>query len=149
MVRVSLDTSVLVYAEGFGDAVRCRRARELVGSLPVSALVVPVQCLGELHRVLTGTMGRTPRSAQQAILDWTETARTADTTHTAMMAATQLACDHSVSWWDALILAVSAEARCRVLLSEDFQHGFLWQGTVILSPFRDETVQSLQELLDV
>ena len=147
MVRIALDTSVLVYAEGFGDAVRGHRARQIVGALPVSALVVPVQCLGELHRVLTGKMGRTPRSAQQAILDWTQSALTADTTHTAMMAATHLACDHSVSWWDAVILAVSAEARCRALLSEDFHHGFRWQGTVVLNPFREETDESLRALL--
>ena len=29
-MRVALDTNLLVYAEGLGDAVRCRQASELI-----------------------------------------------------------------------------------------------------------------------
>jgi predicted nucleic acid-binding protein len=33
------------------------------------------------------------------------------------------------------MLAVAAQAGCRVLLSEDMQHGFTWRGATIRDPF--------------
>jgi len=37
--------------------------------------------------------------------------------------------------WDALILAVAAENRCRLLLSEDLHDGFIWRGVTVVDPF--------------
>ena len=37
--------------------------------------------------------------------------------------------------WDALILSVAADHKCRLLLSEDFQHGFTWRGVTVVDPF--------------
>jgi hypothetical protein len=34
MVRIALDTNVMAYAEGVGDARRCKAARNLVARLP-------------------------------------------------------------------------------------------------------------------
>ncbi len=39
------------------------------------------------------------------------------------------------SWWDAQILAAALLSGCGKLLSEDFQHGLVVDGTVILNPF--------------
>ena len=38
--------------------------------------------------------------------------------------------------WDALILSVAADQKCRMLLSEDFQQGFTWRGVTVLNPFQ-------------
>jgi len=32
-------------------------------------------------------------------------------------------------------MSVAAEHRCRLLLSEDFQNGFTWQGVTVINPF--------------
>ena len=40
---------------------------------------------------------------------------------------------------DALIVSVCAESKCRVLLSEDMQHGFAWGGVTIVNPFTHPT----------
>jgi predicted nucleic acid-binding protein len=37
--------------------------------------------------------------------------------------------------WDGLILSVAAEARCRILLSEDLQHDFTWRGVTVVNPY--------------
>ena len=66
MARVALDTNVLVYAEGVGDARRCKAARQLISRLPPQLVVLPAQVLGELHRVLVGKAGRTPVDAREA-----------------------------------------------------------------------------------
>lgn len=69
------------------------------------------------------------------LLDWRTQFGQRATTVSAFDAATTLAADHGLTIWDAVILAVAAEAECRLLLSEDMQHGFLWRGVTIVNPF--------------
>lgn len=135
MSRIALDTNILAYAEGVGDAKRCKAARELVARLPGHRVVIPAQTLGELHRVLTGKAGRAANDAKLAILSWADAYEVADSTFDAMRAALDLAADHQIPIWDALILAVAASQQCRLLLSEDFQHGFTWNGVTVVNPF--------------
>jgi predicted nucleic acid-binding protein len=52
-----------------------------------------------------------------------------------MLAATDLATDHRLSIWDAVILSAAADSGCRLLLSEDLQDGFTWQGVTVANPF--------------
>ncbi len=54
-MRVALDTNLLVYAEGFGDRDRVLRSRGLLEQLAIADVVIPVQCLGELFRLLDST----------------------------------------------------------------------------------------------
>jgi predicted nucleic acid-binding protein len=135
MVRIALDTNVMAYAEGAGDARRCKAARNLIARLPGHLIVVPAQALGELQRVLVGKAGRAPAEARAAILSWADAFDVADSTFEAMRAALDLAADHQMPIWDALILSVAADQKCRLLLSEDFQHGFTWRGVTVLNPF--------------
>jgi len=136
MFRIALDTNVIAYAEGAGDARRCKAARDLVARLPGHLAVVPAQVLGELHRVLVGKTGRAAAAAKIAILGWADAFDVADSTLEAMRAALDLATDHQMPIWDALILSVAADQKCRMLLSEDFQHGFTWRGVTVLNPFQ-------------
>ena len=89
-MKVALDTNVLVYAEGWGDAERCQRARELMARLAPGDVVIPVQVLGELQRVLTSKARRTAQQARNAIQSWCDTFDIADTTLAAMQAAQHL-----------------------------------------------------------
>jgi len=41
-----------------------------------------------------------------------------------------------LSWYDSLILAAAAEAKCAVLYTEDLQHGAAINGVRIENPFR-------------
>ncbi len=42
---------------------------------------------------------------------------------------------HSVSWWDALIVAAAQTCECKVLLTEDLQHGHEFGTVRVLNPF--------------
>jgi len=42
---------------------------------------------------------------------------------------------HRLSFWDSLILRMTKQAGCRVLLTEDLQHGQLIDGIRIVNPF--------------
>jgi predicted nucleic acid-binding protein len=134
-MRVALDTNVLVYAEGLGDEVRCQLAGELIAKLNPTDSIVAVQVLGELSRVLTSKMKKSGSEVRELLLSWSDGMVVADTTWTAFQSSMDLSVDHQISMWDALILAVAAENKCRLLLSEDFQNGFTWGGVTVVNPF--------------
>ena len=41
-----------------------------------------------------------------------------------------------LSWWDALIVAAAQSAQCALLLTEDLQHGQMFDGVQVINPFR-------------
>jgi predicted nucleic acid-binding protein len=52
--------------------------------------------------------------------------------------ALELARDSTLSFYDALVIAAAADARCRVLLTEDPQHGRQFGGVTVENPFLEE-----------
>ncbi len=141
---VAIDTNVLAYAEGAGDERRRKAAIELMTRLPETAVILPVQVLGELYRVLVGKLRQPAARAHEAVLQWSDTFAVRDSTWSALQSALDLSKAHGLSIWDSLVLSVAAEQRCRVLLSEDLQDGFTWRGTTVVDPFK----QPAHPLLD-
>jgi predicted nucleic acid-binding protein len=133
--RVALDTNILVYAEGLNGDTKKQAALDLVQKLPQDLLVLPVQTLGELFHVLVRKGGRSSVDARAAILSWQDSFPVVETSAKVMIAATDLAAQHQLSIWDAVILAAAADAGCRLLLSEDMQDGFTWTGVTVANPF--------------
>lgn len=146
-MKVALDTNVLAYAEGINSADKRDAALELVRNLPQEAIVIPVQVLGELFNVLVRKAGKSRADAREALLSWRDSFPVAETTSEAMLAATDLAIDHQLSIWDAVILAVASQAGCRLLLSEDLHDGFTWGGVTVVSPFASPRHVLLEALL--
>lgn len=132
---ICLDTNVLAYAEGVDDAVRQARALQIIRSPALGRPIVPVQVLGELYRVLTKKAKWPAPIARERLMSWSDATTVRDTTAKALLSAVDLAADHKLSIWDAIILAVAAEAGCRLLLSEDLQQGFTWHGVTVVNPF--------------
>lgn len=135
-VLVAIDTNVLAYAEGAGDEARRASATALMARLPDSAVILPVQVLGELYRVLVGKLRQPATQAREAVLQWSDAYTVRDSSWSALQSAFDLAAAHGLSIWDSLILSVAAEQRCRLLLSEDLQDGFTWRGTTVVNPFK-------------
>lgn len=135
-MRVALDTNILAYAEGIGDAARRDGAIVLMKHLPPEHVLLPVQSLGELYRVLTSKAKRSSSSARDSVQQWADSFDVADTTWSAFQSAFDLTVDHGLHIWDALILAVAGENKCRILLSEDLQHGFTWRGVTVVNPYQ-------------
>lgn len=44
-------------------------------------------------------------------------------------------------------MAVAAENRCRLLLSEDLQNGFIWRGLTVVNPFSEPLSPPLENIL--
>ena len=126
--------------------MRFRRIRFISG-LPVASIVLPVQALGELFNVLVLKAKRPATNARAAILGWRDAYAAIDTSSAVMLSAADLATDHHLRIWDAVILSASAEAGCRLLLSEDLQEGFTWRGVTVTNQFAATPHALLKTLL--
>ena len=146
-MRVARDTNILAYAEGVNGPDMKRTALDLVLKLPEDAVLLPVQCLGELFHLLVRKAGRTPAKARAAILSWRDAFPLIETSPEVLSAAADLATDHQLSIWDAVILSATAEAGCRLLLSEDLLEGFTWKGVTVTNPFSATKHELLAALL--
>lgn len=142
-MRVALDTNILAYAEGINGAARKTEALGLIHQLPGDSVMLPVQTLGELFQLLVRKANRTAAQARNAILGWRDAFPLAETSEGVIIAAAELSCSHHIGIWDAVILASAAEGGCRLLLTEDLQEGFTWNGVTVTNPF----AKSLHPLL--
>jgi predicted nucleic acid-binding protein len=147
-VRVALDTNILAYAEGVNGAPMKKAALQLLEKLPEGATVLPVQTLGELFSLLVRKAGRTAAQARAAMLTWRDAYPLIETSPGVMLAAADLATDHQLAIWDAVVISAAAEAGCRLLLSEDLNPDFTWKGVSITNPFATPKHDLLAALLD-
>lgn len=134
-MNVAVDTNVLAYAEGMNGTSRKETALQVLEHLSPESTFIPVQVLGELFAVLVRKAGWSRTKAGAAILSWGDAFPLIDSSNDVLLAATDLASAHQVGFWDAVILSAAADARCRLLLSEDLQEGFTWRGVSVTNPF--------------
>ena len=150
MTRVAIDTNILAYLAGVAhveaDDAKVERARALIEDMSAATLVAPVQALGELFVVLRRA-GLPAEKARETIADLIETFETPASEPRTALGALDLAVDHKLQFWDALIFTAAADAGCTLLLSEDMQHGFVSRGMTVLNPFAEPTHPKLAALL--
>jgi predicted nucleic acid-binding protein len=79
--------------------------------------------------------------------EWRSVFEVVGTTPEIFAQAVDLAVDHRLNIWDAVIFAVASSAGCRLLLSEDMQDGFTWAGVTVVNPFAAKRHPLLLSLL--
>lgn len=134
---IFVDTNVLVYVRDRTDEAKQRMAAEWMTALWESRLGrVSVQVLQEYYVTLTRKL-QPARDAEDvredviALSAWRPVTIDLDMIERAWELQERFA----FSWWDSLIVAAAAAARCRYLLSEDLQDGLVVDGLTIVSPF--------------
>jgi predicted nucleic acid-binding protein len=110
-------------------------ATTLISSIPDSSVLLPAQALAELFHVLVRKLRRKPEEARKAVRFWQDSYPVIATTEGVLTRAFDLAVDHGLATWDAVILGAASLAGCRVLLSEDMHDGFTWGGVTVANPF--------------
>jgi predicted nucleic acid-binding protein len=148
VINIAIDTNVLVYAEDVHEGWKRTAALDVLEGAPRETTLIPVQVLGELYRVLTGKVRRSPRKAQAAVHAWGDSYPIIESSPSILLAALDLAVEHQFHIWDAIILAAAADAGCRLLLSEDLQDGFSWRGVTVTNPFAKPRHMLLEALLN-
>ncbi len=126
---------------------RKKTALEIIEKLPADSTFLPVQVLGELFHVLVRKAGRRPERARAAILSWQDAFPLIETSPAVLVAAVDLAAHHGLGIWDSIIFSAAA-AGCRLLLSEDLQAGFTWNGVTVANPFSPAKHELLAALLE-
>jgi predicted nucleic acid-binding protein len=129
-VNAFFDTNILVYAQQAG--AKATLAQNLVDQ----GGKISAQVLNELANVLSRKLGRSWSDIELVLADADNALGptlplTAQTSRTAVA----LARDHSLNFYDALIIASAIEAGCDTLYSEDLQHGRRFGSLVIANPF--------------
>lgn len=146
-MNVAIDTNVLAYAEGLNDETKRGVAVDLLERLVPESTLLPVQVLGELFHVLVRKAKRSKATASDAVLSWGDAFPLIESTGDVLLAATDLTRAHQFGLWDALILSAAADAKCRLLLSEDLQDGFTWRGVTVANPFAPDRHPLLEALV--
>ncbi len=151
-MRIALDSNILVYSAGVfkveADRTKKAEIRSILEALSESAaLVCPLQTLGEAYNVMRRS-GRPREQCREKLLEWRSQFETVPSSADAFLHAIDLATDHGLQFWDALILNVAAEAKCEFLLSEDMQPGFHWRGITVANPFAETLDKRLARLIE-
>ena len=133
--RSFFDTNVLVYADDKAAPAKQRRALELVAEHRRAGTgVLSLQVLQEYFVTVTRKLlvdARIARRKVELLAEFDVAApELAD-----ILAAIDLHRLHGLSFWDALVVRSAKQAGCRVLLTEDFQHGREMEGLRIVNPF--------------
>jgi len=131
-----VDTNVLLYAFDDSEPLKQQRARDVITD-PDLRLVVSTQVLNEFYVNATRKI-EPPLTLEEARL---ATARFLDlptvvTDAALIRSALELHAHHPISYWDALIVAAAATARCDRILTEDLADGDTIAGVRIENPFR-------------
>jgi predicted nucleic acid-binding protein len=150
-VRIAFDSNFLLYlalvARSPEDERKNLAAHDLLLSLPDNVeRIAPYQVLGECYRVMLRS-GYAREACRRIVMEWADGFETVDSREDAFIAAIDLATDHKLQFWDALIINVAADAGCRLLLSEDLQPGFVWRGVTIVNPFAPTMDHRLAQLI--
>jgi predicted nucleic acid-binding protein len=151
-LRIALDSNILLYLARVwrvdADKGKTSRIESVLEQIDTRAtLVVPAQTLGEAYTVMQ-RFGYGRETCRRIIHRWAETFETAGSSDGAFITGLDLAVDHKLQFWDALILNVSAEAGCKMLLSEDTQSGFEWCGVRVVNPFAEALDVRLTRLMN-
>jgi predicted nucleic acid-binding protein len=96
--------------------------------------VVSLQVLGEYFFAVTRKVHLDPGTARSQV-EFYSRFHLVEPTVTDVLAAIDLHRLHRISYWDSLILRCAIQSGCRVLLSEDMQHGQEIDGVRVVNPF--------------
>jgi predicted nucleic acid-binding protein len=125
------DTNVLIYAFTSND----RRSARAEGLLAEGG-VIGVQVLNEFTNVARRKLSWDWAHVDAALAVITELVEPVrPLTREIHAHALQLARSSALSFYDALIVAAAADARCNILLTEDLQHGRKFGGVTVENPF--------------
>jgi predicted nucleic acid-binding protein len=138
---VFVDTNVLVYARDASEPLKQPRAAEWLHELWTDQRGrTSIQVLSEYYTTVTRKLrpGLPADEAWEdvtALLAW----EPQEIDRTVIVRARDIERRHSLSWWDAMIVAAAQLQNCEVLLSEDLQHGWTCGTVTVRNPFVEGT----------
>jgi len=146
MTRVALDSNILIYAELEPETAKGKRAAELILRAARDG-VIPVQVLGEYLRVVQRRVPAQFDEALRQVSIYQSAFLTPPTTGAIIAAATEIARDHRLQFWDCVVCATALDAGAKVLLTEDMQDGRSLGGLRLINPFMTANDEAINAVL--
>ena len=136
--RFFLDTNIFIYEVSSSVPSKKIVATRLVhDALDSGKGIVSFQVVQEFLSVAFRrfTPPMSPVEAEQALAVTFRPLLAIHSSYSLYAQALQLTHRHSLSWYDSLIVAAALEANCRILYTEDLQHGQQLSGLRVVNPF--------------
>ncbi len=136
-----VDTNVLLYAQDKHDPDKYRVARDLLEDLWTDGVgIVSTQVLQEFYSVATRKLRppMTPSEARDVVVQYIDWCRI-DTDPLLILSASHLAEEHTVNFWDALIVEAALRAGATELVTEDLQDGREFGALRVRNPFKTQS----------
>lgn len=134
-MRRFFDTNILVYSYDADDEAKQVLARALVEqAIAEEGFVISTQVLVEFYSAALRHRLMPPARALDLVRLWSEHDPVPQTPDL-VLRGISLHQEHSLSFWDTLIVQAALDAGCSLLFSEDLQHGRRFGGLEIVNPF--------------
>ena len=131
----AIDTNILIYACDRSDPYRQQTAIDLVTNYSDGVLLWQVACEFVAASRKLGALGFTPLDAWKRLTEFLDVLHLVLPNAGMLQRARDLHLSHSVSFWDAMILAACVEAGVHTLYSEDVPGLNLLSGLRVINPF--------------
>jgi predicted nucleic acid-binding protein len=133
---IFVDTNIFIYAYSDDDLLKHNAAKNLLqNDLLENNVIVSVQILNEFYSVMSKS-----KLPHQDIAHFIKEITKQTYVKPIAMGTVELCLEikkkYHYSWWDSLVLASALENDCKIIYSEDMQHGQIIENTLeIVNPF--------------
>ena len=146
--RFTLDTNILVYSLDNAAGARHVIAAEIIALAVLRDCWLTLQAVSEFYAAVTRKRLVPAQEAAAQAGDWMKLFPCAAASAGAVQSALAAAASGRAYYWDALLVATSAEAGCSFVLTEDMADGDTLNGVRIVNPFGgDGLAQQARRLL--
>ena len=142
MSKIFVGTNLVVYTMDDLEPVKRDKCRLLLDALTQRrAGVISTQVLQESYVVATRKLGRDPLGVRAA-LQLLDPFEIVTIVPAIIFQAIDCSILNTISFWDALLVAAAASARCDTLWTEDLNHGQTLLGVRIEHPLKEADPQT-------
>lgn len=144
--RAFIDTNVFVYAADVDEPAKRKVANGLIQQLAAERRgVISSQVLVEYVSGARRKLGHSFAQCRQGLLLMSRF-EVVLIKPELVLGAVDLAGTHSLSHWDALIVKAASVSGCRVVLTEDLNHGQMIDGVRIENPFSSASHDEFEDM---
>lgn len=132
-----LDTNILIYCYSDDDPEKRMISQEKANS---SNAIISTQVIQEFANAMTKKQGLSWLEAESYIGEFTNNFHVYLNTPSTLKLGCKIAARYKFHFYDSLIIAAALETSCKILYSEDLQHGQLIENQLtIINPFLNDS----------
>jgi len=133
--RVFFDTNIFLYAHDNNNPGKRGIARDLIlNEFKTGNCAVSTQVLAEFFQIYVGKL-KMPYINAVKELHFMSRCSVIEQTISLIVSGAALYSQHSLSFWDSMILAAAIKASAEILYTEDMNSGQEIEGVKIINPF--------------